>query len=428
MERRRARSLPARLQEVREREEAEEREQALVQRNQLLKQKEALLEELEGVQEEKKKLSMELFFSEMKTEKVEDENTQSQVEKECYQEKKTKLEEEKRQLLQTVEIKDSEVEALKIKVSEKDSCIENQKATVSQLKKSNEDVLEQLEDREKKLETLETNNKKMKVLMAALQEKVECPVCLVVPREGPVPCCPSGHITCSPCLDRLRAEGKLECPTCREPMGEGRSALAKVVIEHMDHECSFRGCGELVALKDYAAHQATCRHRLAACPAVGAPWGSSKMEAFCDVLDHARACRGICSGDNLEDGNVFGMDRFAVQELDNFWKIRMLEADSGNIFFLKVQKVNNMFSLEVVMLGTQEECEAYTMEVSVIHPDTKMVAIKASFKPRPIVATNDTDDFCLTFKQKSLAKMMKHSKEKERLDFIVSVHIQMQTL
>ena len=122
------------------------------------------------------------------------------------------MEEEKRQLLQTVEIKDSEVEALKIKVSEKDSCIENQKATVSQLKKSNEDVLEQLEDREKKLETLETNNKKMKVLMAALQEKVECPVCLVVPREGPVPCCPSGHITCSPCLDRLRAEGKLECP------------------------------------------------------------------------------------------------------------------------------------------------------------------------------------------------------------------------
>ena len=47
---------------------------------------------------------------------------------------------------------------------------------------------------------LEEENIKMRMLVADLQGAVECPVCLVVPREGPVPCCPHGHITCSPCL------------------------------------------------------------------------------------------------------------------------------------------------------------------------------------------------------------------------------------
>jgi len=53
---------------------------------------------------------------------------------------------------------------------------------------------------------LEEQMEKMRMFVAELQGAVECPVCLVVPREGPVPCCPAGHITCSPCLERWRGE------------------------------------------------------------------------------------------------------------------------------------------------------------------------------------------------------------------------------
>ena len=112
-------------------------------------------------------------------------------------------------------------------------------------------------------------------LVAELKSAVECPVCLVVPREGPVPCCPSGHITCSPCLERLRGEGRGGCPTCRVPMGEGKSLLAKVVIEHMEHQCSLQGCEEMVAFEGYREHQATCEHRLVVCPGASQcckPW------------------------------------------------------------------------------------------------------------------------------------------------------------
>ena len=42
------------------------------------------------------------------------------------------------------------------------------------------------------------------------QKLVECPVCLTLPRAGPVPCCANGHFVCSPCLGKLREENKLE--------------------------------------------------------------------------------------------------------------------------------------------------------------------------------------------------------------------------
>ena len=43
-----------------------------------------------------------------------------------------------------------------------------------------------------------------------LQNLIECPVCLTLPRAGPVPCCANGHFVCSPCLGKLREENKQE--------------------------------------------------------------------------------------------------------------------------------------------------------------------------------------------------------------------------
>merc|ERR1719342_89437 len=72
-----------------------------------------------------------------------------------------------------------------------------------------------------------------------LKEMVECPVCLMTPREGPMACCPRGHLICSPFLTGIKGdqvalvirtgdlvqqifgeeeEVKIECPTCRGPM------------------------------------------------------------------------------------------------------------------------------------------------------------------------------------------------------------------
>ena len=94
-----------------------------------------------------------------------------------------------------------------------------------------------------KEELLETHKK----LLKALKEAIICPVCLLVPKTGSVPTCPNGHVTCSTCLHLMRSEGRTDCPTCRVNMGEGKSILAQVVVEHVDHECGLDGCFEQVA-------------------------------------------------------------------------------------------------------------------------------------------------------------------------------------
>ena len=44
---------------------------------------------------------------------------------------------------------------------------------------------------------------------------VQCAVCLSDDSENPVALVGCGHIFCSDCCDRLKAQGQLTCPTCR---------------------------------------------------------------------------------------------------------------------------------------------------------------------------------------------------------------------
>ena len=47
-------------------------------------------------------------------------------------------------------------------------------------------------------------------LEAELEESLQCPVCLLIPRALPVPACPAGHIICQACREKVTL-----CPTCR---------------------------------------------------------------------------------------------------------------------------------------------------------------------------------------------------------------------
>ena len=103
---------------------------------------------------------------------------------------------------------------------------------------------------------------KLKTLVDEMKGRVECQVCLALPRQGPVPMCPNGHFICSPCKARNGQEGKTNCPTCRQPLGEIRSLLARILIENVLHECDLEGCGQKVAHNDYKRHQDRCDYRL----------------------------------------------------------------------------------------------------------------------------------------------------------------------
>ena len=58
---------------------------------------------------------------------------------------------------------------------------------------------------------LEMERDQAKNILKEHASLVECPVCLMLPREDkPVPCCPQGHFVCSTCKDKLiRQQGSI---------------------------------------------------------------------------------------------------------------------------------------------------------------------------------------------------------------------------
>ena len=104
--------------------------------------------------------------------------------------------------------------------------------------------------------------RKYEDLVGKLRDKVECPVCLELPRQSPVHVCPNGHVVCAECV-------RTKCPTCRTYM-VGRvistSLLAVTVIENIDHKCNY--CDLYFNLKDFDQHQSKCKHRPVKCPEV----------------------------------------------------------------------------------------------------------------------------------------------------------------
>jgi len=260
-------------------------------------------------------------------------------------------------------------------------------------------------------------------LMREARERLECPVCLVVPRIGPVPSCPSGHLTCTPCLLKMRKEGKGEnCPTCRAPMGDGQSMLAKFLIENMDHVCSLKGCKEKVPFEEYEKHQEECSHRLVICP--GSNLTCHARVAFCDVEAHVLTCPDVIEYNAWGDLVTFTYEHQEdlLVTTNMVWSTLCFEAKSKT-FFVRMDKTSSIFSIEVAMNGSQMECEQYMAEVVVMSMDSNAVPIfKSLYHPRPIGKGN-LKDFTLSFSQAAISKVWKFNQMTKRFFFDISVKI-----
>ena len=100
-------------------------------------------------------------------------------------------------------------------------------------------------------------------LVENLQSSLECPVCMETIREAPVPCCRSGHLICSVCVQRT-----FLCPTCRAPMSlaSGQRCVshsANRLIDLLPHPCTNRdaGCQVEDLLAQLRVHEQCCRFR-----------------------------------------------------------------------------------------------------------------------------------------------------------------------
>ena len=88
-----------------------------------------------------------------------------------------------------------------------------------------------------------------------------------------------------------------------------------------------------------------------------------------------------------------------------------------------MSRSNDLFSLEVVTLGAQDDCERFFVEASIINIVTKKVAFKAGFIPRPITDTNNTDAMCLLIDQANFAMICRLNETNRMFEFIIEAKV-----
>ena len=265
----------------------------------------------------------------------------------------------------------------------------------------------------KKVEkTLMSEKKKIK----DLRKQVECPVCLDVPRKGPIFACPNGHIICPKCKSE-------NCPICRVKIGNNKSIVAVALIENILHGCKFDGCGEEHPLNTIENHEKYCYHRTVTCPHVECDQ-TMKLSNL-DHLGPESRCRAhrLAKVIGMESGSFF-VESFNLRVFnrkDCSWPLVMFRRNG--LFALCSFKSGDYYHFTVVMFGSVEACSAINMEIEVSEksssPSSDRQSAKLRFKPCSIDETkSDMKHLGLTVYHKVMENMVLRG---ERFKFNVRI-------
>ena len=106
--------------------------------------------------------------------------------------------------------------------------------------------------------------------------------------------------------------------------------------------------------------------------------------AFNKVEEHVRACTGFNQtifNNNCERRILMDQTRKGDHELLR-WKTRIMSAH-GRKFFVRTKRENHHHYVEVVMLGSADECKGFLASAAVLDKELK-VFTKNTSRPRPI--------------------------------------------
>eukprot|EP00092_Neocalanus_flemingeri_P022888 GFUD01024815.1.p1 GENE.GFUD01024815.1~~GFUD01024815.1.p1 ORF type:complete len:292 (-),score=46.52 GFUD01024815.1:37-912(-) len=237
-------------------------------------------------------------------------------------------------------------------------------------------VIENLENKVHSMKIDNAKEKKFKDVIEQMKDKIECPVCLDVPRSHPIPVCPNGHVVCKECKTD-------SCPTCRVAMGNGKSLLASIVIENIDHECKFDDCEDMFAVDKLDDHSKVCAHRTVKCPH---PTCSEKV-SLAKLLDHLGKNKS-CSFDDapklLEKDSPGGIKTYTFK--DQFlnpgnitWGLNIFSYEGVN-FAILPEKYDGFYYVSFVMFSSEVECSKYKIEMTLHERGSTSQDAEVSFK------------------------------------------------
>jgi len=213
-----------------------------------------------------------------------------------------------------------------------------------------------------------------------LKKHVECPVCMEIPRAGPIYACPNGHLVCQTCKGGT-------CPVCRNAMGEHTSLLAVAVIEIVLHNCKFEdeGCEEVFKLENLPEHEKICKHRIVSCPYEKCDQKIALSKLF-DHLGNAGTCsipgdvvitNGKAKKQSFNVGNIE-----MLKNLKLYWQVRV-GSHRGAKFALCVTKSGDYYHTNIVMFEPEEICSRYNIEVEVYQSRSSPASSSFKFRGNP---------------------------------------------
>jgi len=220
----------------------------------------------------------------------------------------------------------------------------------------------QLQQKDKELQVKDKQLQQKDKQLQQVKDKLECPVCMEVPRSGPVPVCPNGHFVCSRCKGET-------CPTCRVAMGGARSLLAVTIIESVDHKCKFDDCVENFALEELEKHEAVCRHRSVSCAYVMC----KEKVPLAKLSEHLLNTKNkrCCTQEEVKPISNWFKKTFAIvgkeaqKDRRLNWPVG-LYSFSGETFAVFPRKFEGHYSFVVMMFGSSAECSKFKFEM-VVH-------------------------------------------------------------
>ena len=219
-------------------------------------------------------------------------------------------------------------------------------------------TIRRLQRKVKDMKTVKEMLKNEKQKFEDLKKMIECPVCLDVPRKGPIFACPNGHIICEKCKEDL-------CPICRGHVGHNKSIVAAALVEKILHDCKFDGCEAKHPLHTIEKHEKVCYNRIVICP----HYLCEEKVQLSKVMGHLSESPSCCI--NKVPRLMFGSSLVQTYEsrLENLgqsctWPV-LIFSYSGTLCALQVSKFSDYYHFTVVMFESAEFCSGISMEIEV---------------------------------------------------------------
>jgi len=285
-------------------------------------------------------------------------------------------------------------------------------------KKKHEELIKKIKKVEMtktELDLLKMKVSKLDHLLTLVSDKMECPVCYELPRSGPVPVCPNGHFVCNKCRAKTTS-----CPTCRIALGGGKSLLATIIMENIEHTCQFEECDQKFPLEGIENHEAGCLFRLVDCLHSDCE-AKVSLPKLIEHLFKSDSCSNQKEMLFLDEPGLdwctqfYEIDEDSQKDPTLDWPV-CVYSHSGEVFAVFPIKRKGHYYVEVVMLATETECSKFKFE-AVLHDEDSTVTeaeMTAKFEGKPIpIDLFKEDKNLFGTSKKFISKLIKNSKSKD---------------